>query len=237
MGAERRQQQMTRLYEDESRLEDLRESGRDREISLGTGLILGIVLALAVVCAIFFGFGYALGRRSATPVAAVPPPVESQVSTGGPKPTPGSLAVSRSGPQPDQQQDSMDTTSGSAISSQRGSTRVTASLGDRTPGVAASGARDRAASSTKPAPEIPVAASNAAVPVTGTSYVQVAAVSHKEDADLLLGSLRKRGYTVGVRQMPQDKLLHVQIGPMATKKEADAMRQRLQADGYNAIVK
>jgi len=29
----------------------------------------------------------------------------------------------------------------------------------------------------------------------------------------------------------------VQVGPFATKKEADAMRQRLQADGYNAIVK
>jgi len=37
--------------------------------------------------------------------------------------------------------------------------------------------------------------------------------------------------------MPQDKLLRVQIGPFASRKDADAMRQRLISDGYNAIVK
>ena len=68
--------------------------------------------------------------------------------------------------------------------------------------------------------------------------VQIAAVSHHEDADVLISALSRRGYTVAIRQEPQDKLFHVQIGPFASKKESDAMRQRLQADGYNnAIVK
>jgi cell division septation protein DedD len=67
--------------------------------------------------------------------------------------------------------------------------------------------------------------------------VQVAAVSHQEDADMLLNALKRRGYSVSIRHEPQDKLLHVQIGPLATRKDADAMRQRLLADGYNAIVK
>ncbi len=67
--------------------------------------------------------------------------------------------------------------------------------------------------------------------------VQVAAVSHQEDANMLVSALQKRGYTVAIRQEPQDKLLHVQIGPFATKKDADAMKQRLLTDGYNAIVK
>jgi DedD protein len=67
--------------------------------------------------------------------------------------------------------------------------------------------------------------------------VQVAAVSHQEDADLLVSSLKRRNYNVGIHQEPQDKLLHVQVGPFANKKDADAMRQRLQADGFNAIVK
>ncbi len=53
----------------------------------------------------------------------------------------------------------------------------------------------------------------------------------------MVTALKRRGYSVTVRHEPQDKLLHVQIGPFATKKEADAMRLRLQADGYNAIVK
>jgi cell division septation protein DedD len=70
-----------------------------------------------------------------------------------------------------------------------------------------------------------------------SSVVQVAAVSHQEDADILLNALKRRGYNVAVHHEPQDKLLHVQIGPLATRKDADAMRQRLLADGYNAIVK
>jgi cell division septation protein DedD len=76
-----------------------------------------------------------------------------------------------------------------------------------------------------------------AISPNGTSIVQVAAVSHQEDADLLISALKKRGYTVFIRQEPQDKLLHVQIGPFATKKDAEAMRQHLLSDGYNAIVK
>jgi len=71
----------------------------------------------------------------------------------------------------------------------------------------------------------------------GLAIVQVAAVSHQEDADVLMTALKKRGYTVTIRQEPQDKLLHVQVGPFANKKDAEAMRQRLLADGYNAIVK
>jgi cell division septation protein DedD len=90
-------------------------------------------------------------------------------------------------------------------------------------------------SAIKPAGIIPVAA---ALPSLGSSVVQVAAMSHQEDADVVAVDLKRRGYTVAVRHEPQDKLFHVQIGPFATKKEADAMRQRLQADGYNnAIVK
>jgi cell division septation protein DedD len=88
---------------------------------------------------------------------------------------------------------------------------------------------------TKPAGIIPVAA---ALPSPGSSVVQVAAMSHQEDADVVAVDLNRRGYTVAVRHEPQDKLFHVQIGPFANKKEADSMRQRLQTDGYNnAIVK
>lgn len=67
--------------------------------------------------------------------------------------------------------------------------------------------------------------------------VQIAAVSHQEDATLLVGALKSKGYAVSARTEPQDKLFHIQVGPFATKKDADTMRQRLLADGYNAIVK
>ena len=68
-------------------------------------------------------------------------------------------------------------------------------------------------------------------------YVQVSAVSHQEDANVLLSALRRRGYTVFTRSDPNDSLIHVQLGPFTTRKDADAMRQRLSGDGYNAILK
>ncbi|HWE05651.1 MAG TPA: SPOR domain-containing protein, partial [Rhizomicrobium sp.] len=66
--------------------------------------------------------------------------------------------------------------------------------------------------------------------------VQIAAVSHAEDAEVLVGALRKRGYIVNARRDPTDGLLHVQVGPFANRSDAVAMRQKLLNDGYNAIV-
>jgi cell division septation protein DedD len=52
-----------------------------------------------------------------------------------------------------------------------------------------------------------------------------------------LGALKSRGYHVYARAEAQDKLIHIQVGPFSSHADADAMRQRLLADGYNAIVK
>ena len=57
--------------------------------------------------------------------------------------------------------------------------------------------------------------------------VQIAAVSHAEDAEVLLDALRKRGYTVTARRDAGDSLIHVQTGPFANRNDANAMRQKL----------
>ena len=66
--------------------------------------------------------------------------------------------------------------------------------------------------------------------------VQIAAVSHPEDAEVLVNALRKRGYTVTASRDVGDSLIHVQIGPFVNRNDANAMRQKLLSDGYNAIV-
>ena len=66
--------------------------------------------------------------------------------------------------------------------------------------------------------------------------VEIASVSHPEDADVLVGALRKRGYAVSSRRDPADGLLHVEVGPFANRSDAYATRQKLLNDGYNAIV-
>jgi cell division septation protein DedD len=67
--------------------------------------------------------------------------------------------------------------------------------------------------------------------------VQVAAVRVAQDAGILVAALKKHGYNAVARNEPQDQLLHVQLGPFTSRANAMAMRARLLADGYNAVLK
>jgi cell division septation protein DedD len=68
--------------------------------------------------------------------------------------------------------------------------------------------------------------------------VQVAAVTKEEDAQALVAALRKKNYPVFVSpNASADSLYHVQVGPFAEMKDAEAMKSKLAGDGYNAIVK
>ncbi|WP_158943661.1 SPOR domain-containing protein [Granulicella sp. S190] len=227
---------MNSRYQTEDDLHDLRDSrGEDREISLGTTTILGIFFALALLCAVFFGFGYSLGRRSAPPVLNAAETTTPGGEPGSSKPAPGSPAQRAAATSPVTQADTNEALAASD---------TPAPSVDENPPVTA---QVRAvASSFHPDARVeptvkPVAKVAAAAPMPlvgpGVAVVQVAAVSHQEDADVLVSALKRRGYSVAIHKVPQDKLLHVQIGPFTTKKDADAMRQRLQTDGYNAIVK
>jgi cell division septation protein DedD len=63
------------------------------------------------------------------------------------------------------------------------------------------------------------------------------ALSHKEDAVTMVAALKRRGYDVAISQDPRDSLLHLQIGPFTSPNDAEAMRQRLLREGYNATVR
>jgi cell division septation protein DedD len=72
----------------------------------------------------------------------------------------------------------------------------------------------------------------------GAYVVQIAAVSHEEDAAALAGALRKKSYTAAVVNNPtKDKLFHVVLGPYATLQDAEAMKVKLQGEGYSPIIK
>jgi DedD protein len=222
-------------YETDHDLRNLHEDEQDREISLGTTTILGIFFALALLCAVFFGFGYSLGRRSAQP-----PVSAAEVMTGPgsnsfrPGNTSNQTAAKQSAAMAQTAIVPIDPPAPAALESQQPPDPAPAKAVVLTPrlNVAAEPSTNTAA---RPAAVVPVAAPASS---PGSPVVQVAAMSHQEDADVVAVDLKRRGYTVAIRREPQDKLFHVQIGPFATKKDADAMRQRLQTDGYNnAIVK
>ncbi|HEY1994471.1 MAG TPA: SPOR domain-containing protein [Edaphobacter sp.] len=211
---------------------------QDREISLSTTTILGIFFALALLCAVFFGFGYSMGRKSAQPVSGASSEVTTRSENTSSKPAPGSPATpstSSAGRSSAGESQSaimpLDSANPVSEDSPQASHPVKAAFtSSRSDGPA-----EVIPKASKPLAIVPVAA---ALPSPGSSVVQVAAMSHQEDADVVAVDLKRRGYAVAVRHEPQDKLFHVQIGPFSNKKEADAMRQRLQTDGYNnAIVK
>lgn len=84
----------------------------------------------------------------------------------------------------------------------------------------------------------PPAAANTVPPAAGGYFVQVAAVSRQEDAEALVEALKKKAYPAFSANNPSaDKYYHIQVGPYRDFKEAEAMRARLVADGYNPIVK
>ncbi|MGA1982884.1 MAG: pilus assembly protein N-terminal domain-containing protein [Acidobacteriaceae bacterium] len=87
------------------------------------------------------------------------------------------------------------------------------------------------------------AASNAGDPPTGIagaqphSMVEIMALSHESDAEAMVAALNRHGYQVAVRREAQDALLHLDVGPFASEKDAETVQQRLIADGYNATIK
>jgi cell division septation protein DedD len=198
----------------------------DREISLGAGTILGIFFALALLCAVFFGFGYTLGRKSAQSAPAQAAVNGPAASTSGIKPAAGSAAATAP-PLPAPDPTPAPDASSPAVTAQavsNGASPADAHIaGDPIP-------------ASKPV-ALPAVSAAPAISPGGTFMVQIAAVSTQEIADIEQTALKKYGYDVSVRREPQDQLLHVQIGPFATRKDAEAMRQNVLAHGFNAIVK
>jgi cell division septation protein DedD len=220
--------------------------GAEREISLGAPAILGIFFALALICACFFGFGYTMGRKSAQAANAdttAATASDATLSNGSTKPAAGSLAGQPAESTEPAAQPAADNSTAPAAQPDAAQAAPTPAPTPATQKNVATPA-DGMIVGDKPPQAAPAATSKpstnnqqpAATPA-GTIMVQIAAVSSQDVADILTSSLQKKGYSVSVRHEPQDKLLHVQIGPFATRQEAVAMQQRVLADGFNAIVK
>lgn len=219
----------------------------ERELTLNTGAILGIFLGLVVLCGGFFGFGYNMGRKSAPKPLSLNEVTSPDASfntpdSGAAKPAAGSpmdsdTAVVAPPPSVKPLKHPAPVTKPADLATSD-SDEPEVPEGKKPAAKAATALPAPAPIVRQPAPVSPAALNpSAGITAGGTYLVQVAAVSHQEDADLLVSALRARGYGVTAHGSAGDKFIHVQVGPFRDKKDADAMRQRLLADGYNAIVK
>lgn len=184
--------------------------GYDTEITLGTGKMLALFFGLVILCAVFFGMGFSMGRDSvkATP-ELLPSPSESArpAANRNQSPTP-SEPVAQTTPAPAVQPPANNTAPTNAAQP--------SPTTDQSQSAAAQG--------------------TASQPNAGY-FVQVAAVSKQEDAEALVDSLKGHQYQAFIANQPSDKLFHVQVGPFTDVKDAEAMRTKLVNDGYNPILK
>jgi DedD protein len=250
---------MRTVIEDEEELET-----SDTELTLGMKSLLGVFFGAVLVCGIFFGFGYSMGRGKMPPGGAAgespaakstAPTVKTVVSD------PSSTAAA------DDENDSSTVTNSQAsnttsanqaqpsqyeyIPGPDGPIRKPVGKSLPNPALKTVALTKPSAAVSKPVPPpapTPVAAvvpkpaltpapqAPAAADSASTTMVQIAAISRQEDADVLISALKKHGYSAAIRREPKDNLLHVQIGPFS-RDEAKATRAKLLNDGYNAILK
>ena len=67
--------------------------------------------------------------------------------------------------------------------------------------------------------------------------IEIMALSQKSYAEAMAAALKRHGYNVAVNLHPHDSLLHLEMGPFASKTDAEAMHQRLLLDGYSSTVR
>jgi DedD protein len=191
---------------------------QDTEITLGTGRMLALFFALVTICAGFFAIGFSLGRKAnivgggnlLTAQAGSPATVvrpSAGKNNQPPAPSSGDFSFYK------------------AVEQKTADTKL-----------ATPDAQTQPATTTSD-PNKPEATS-VTTPPTNSYYVQVAAVTRQEDADALVDALKKKQYPAFSASNPSvDKYFRVQVGPYADIKDAEAMRGRLVADGYNPILK
>jgi cell division septation protein DedD len=187
-------------------------TSQDTEITLGTGKLLVFFFALVVVCAIFFGLGFSLGRNA----SSSPSSNQAALSAGGERPQPGAATS---------QKPSSDMSFYKSVEQKNPDAQLA------TPEPAPANSNPKLAEAKSPAdPMTP--------PALSGYLVQVAAVTKPEDAEALVNALKKKQYPAfAVNNTPSDKLYRVQVGPYPDIKDAEAIRTRLVSDGYNPILK
>lgn len=196
----------------------------ESELHLRSGVILSIFMGITMVSAVFFGLGYSFGRtgtpghsspasltlQNSAPVAALPAAPAPMVAAA-PVLVPATPVLVPAAPAA--------TNSPSAIA-----TSVT-----------------NAAVQSAALPSVKVAVQRVpAKKITAlhAAYlVQVAAVARRKDALSVVASLHKHGFSARLHTTTHDRFFHVQLGPFATQQQADAIRHKVMAAGFRAILK
>ena len=222
---------MSRVFDEEQ--DERAKPQRDKELTLSTGMQVLLVAGLLLALGLSFVLGYVVGRPGNQPATVADQ--QPAAGTGTPLQSSGSPSKPTAKAQP------AAPPSVSNATPQNNGSPAAGSAPQSAPAVvvpvAAQPVLNPQASQPQVRPALPPANyAPSAAPSASQLMVQIAAVSHQEDADVLVGALRKRGYAVSARRDPVDSLIHVRIGPFNTRDEANRWRMKLLDDGYNAMI-
>ncbi|MGH9488215.1 MAG: SPOR domain-containing protein [Terriglobales bacterium] len=216
---------------------------------MGTKSLLAWFIALAVVCGLFFAFGYTIGKHAIPAtfsLGATQPPARRAALGAPPAVAPGVQA-----PNPVQLGAAETNQTPSALTPAASTNPGTAAAAPPTPATnPPSSAAPPQSTNPGPAAAIPPppapsgsasANSRAGNPVNvGGQLFNVQVFSgDSSDANQLAQALKARGYPAQVVPPASNagyNLYSVQVGPYLTRAEAEAMRSRLRADGYQAAL-
>lgn len=219
------------------------ERPEEREITLAGGLLVLVGCGVLALCALCFWIGLSIGRQSSASLSVHPAqaPSADNESVQGASPNalskplaaglapaaqqmPVQPALAQSfGSEPPAAQNAL--TSYAPVSAgpaQPVQTQVKSALQDSS---SVPSGQPTQPTSAQPQPALPPAI-----------MVQIAALSHVEDARVLMNALHQHGYNATATREPADGMIHVRIGPFATRAQADTMSHKLEGDGYNAQV-
>jgi cell division protein FtsN len=205
------------------------------ELVLGNKQLLSVFFIMVVLLGVFFAMGYIAGRNSGPGASdaakkgeAARPIVVDNPQRASPMPEAGTQAQPRQAAQPTQPPAESGTSTQPVAGSQQPSAE---------PSPEEQARAEPVAPAPKPAPQTASAGTPAvAEPEKGTMFLQVVATARPE-AEVIAGTLSKRGYRTQLSPAPGGNFFRVLVGPLKDAADVARTRADLEKAGFKPIVR
>jgi DedD protein len=214
------------------------------ELILETRQVLVIFLFAVVLCGVFFGLGFVVGRHSTggaggAEVAAIP---TTDHSSGKQHPlSPAEKPVEPAAEQtpPADTPPAADSDPKPAPETKAPEPKPVEKPVEKPPVEKPHVEPEKP----KPAPTevvpnlVPRRTDSQAPAVPGPIVLQVSAHGKREDAEPVVALLKRKNFPASIVTVPTDTLFHVQVGPYASVPEAEAAKKSLEEQGFKPYLK
>ena len=194
----------------------------DAELSLSTGVILALFFGVTLISAVFFGMGYSFGVTHG--VTADVLSLHGLLHGSTPSVPAATISTSSAATQVVPAAPVQSTAPADSAAMQTASAPADTSVAM---------ASEQSSSAVLGDPMMHTQAHAA----TAIYMVQIAASASRHDAQFLIAKLHRSGLHARLHHAVQDRFFRVQLGPFASRGDATAMRNKVLAAGFKAIVK